>query len=86
MTLTNHRWPTASAPNARISIPSHRTGDSNGKVGIAVDGEIQAFTIFLARPLTSPHLPSRIIRKPLIGRYPAVRAVSQCPVAKASSC
>ena len=64
---------TASAPNARISIPSNRTGDSNGKVGIAVDGEIQAFTIFLARPLTSPHLRSRIIRKPLIGLRPLIQ-------------
>jgi hypothetical protein len=33
-----------------------------GKVGIVVDEEAQAFAIFLARPPTCPHLPSRIIR------------------------
>jgi hypothetical protein len=32
-----------------------------GKIWIAIDEETQAFAIIFARPLASPHLPSRII-------------------------
>jgi hypothetical protein len=52
-----------SLPPLRVSIPN-TVGEQPiqiGKIGIAVDEEVQAFAIFFARPLASPHLPSRII-------------------------
>jgi hypothetical protein len=50
-------------PPLRLGIPN-AIGEQPiqiGKVRIAVDEEIQAFAIVFARPLASPHLPSRII-------------------------
>jgi hypothetical protein len=50
-------------PPLRVGIPN-AVGEQPiqiGKVWCAVDEEAQAFAIFLARPLASPRLPSRII-------------------------
>jgi hypothetical protein len=50
-------------PPLRVGIPCaiREQPIQIGTVRIAVDEEVQPFAIVLARPLASPHLPSRII-------------------------
>jgi hypothetical protein len=51
-------------PTSRVGIPDaiREQPIQVGKVGIAVDEEVQAFAILLARPFASPHFPPRIVR------------------------
>ena len=55
---------TASAPTSRVGIPDaiREQAIDIGDVWVAVDEEVRAFAIFLARPLAVPRLPPRIVR------------------------